>query len=139
MREFFRGWRRKVGAATLVIACLVTSAWVRSQSMADDIFFTVGDRRHHLRSAYDRFFWGGWPAEGRHGVHRSSDRIEDLEAADFNWGLYWFRETPPNSSIHWTTPYSNVTPILTLLSAWLLLSKPRPAAKAEAPAETPNA
>lgn len=138
-REFFKPWRRRIGVVTLVLACVLMAGWVRSQSMADDIYFTAGDRRNHLRSAYGQFFWGGWPAEGRQSFHRSSDRIADLEAEDFNWGSSWFRETPPNCSIHWATPYSYVTPFLTLLSAYLLLSKPRPATKPEpAPTTDPD-
>jgi hypothetical protein len=35
MREFFRGWKRKTGAVTLVMACLFMASWVRSLSMID--------------------------------------------------------------------------------------------------------
>ena len=30
MRDFFRGWRRKVGVVTLVLACVFTGFWVLS-------------------------------------------------------------------------------------------------------------
>ncbi len=35
MREFFHGWQRKAGVATLVMACLVTSVWLRSLTYED--------------------------------------------------------------------------------------------------------
>lgn len=123
MCDFFTGWRRKAGCVTLIVACAVSSMWIRSRSIADDIFLTVGDRRLHLRSAYGQFFWGGWPAEGRSHFHQNSDRIEDLEAEGFNWARFGLREMPPNNSVHWAVPGSYLAIPLTLLSAWLLLGK----------------
>jgi len=35
MGEFFKGWRRKTGVVTLVMACVFMSAWVRSQTTID--------------------------------------------------------------------------------------------------------
>src|SRR4051812_18429979 len=32
MQEFFRGWRRKLGVVTLVIACILAAGWGRSLS-----------------------------------------------------------------------------------------------------------
>ncbi len=43
MREFFRGWRRKLGCVTLALACIVTTLWVRSLSRVDDVFFPFGN------------------------------------------------------------------------------------------------
>ena len=37
MREFFHGWRRKLGVTTLVLAAAVTAAWFRSQFYWDHI------------------------------------------------------------------------------------------------------
>ncbi len=41
MREFFRGSKRKVGCVTLVLACLSTLGWVRSQSATDVVAFVA--------------------------------------------------------------------------------------------------
>ena len=38
MREFFKGWRRKVGCALLVMACAVMAHWFRSQLIEDEIY-----------------------------------------------------------------------------------------------------
>ena len=40
MREFFRGWRRKAGTVTLVMACVLSLLWYRSQFFGDRL--TVG-------------------------------------------------------------------------------------------------
>ena len=37
MREFFRGWRRKTGCVTLVMACALIGAWLRSYVICDEI------------------------------------------------------------------------------------------------------
>ena len=37
MKEFFRGWRRKVGSTTLVMACVAMVGWMRSISTVDII------------------------------------------------------------------------------------------------------
>jgi hypothetical protein len=35
MREFFCGWKRKIGISTLGLACGIAMAWVRSIAIAD--------------------------------------------------------------------------------------------------------
>ena len=39
MREFFRGWRRKVGVVTLVLALVFMGGCVRSQAFVDTLTF----------------------------------------------------------------------------------------------------
>ena len=41
MREFFQGWRRKVGVVTLVMACVLTAGWVRSFLIRDILSINV--------------------------------------------------------------------------------------------------
>lgn len=43
MKEFFRGWRRKAGVVTLLMACVITTLWMRSLSHADDLFIPFGN------------------------------------------------------------------------------------------------
>jgi hypothetical protein len=47
MGEFFLGWRRKIGVATLAIACLLMSVWVRSIRRVDVLHYRgeLGDIR----------------------------------------------------------------------------------------------
>ena len=35
MREFFRGWKRKLGVVSLVMACVFMAGWVRSSLLTD--------------------------------------------------------------------------------------------------------
>jgi hypothetical protein len=39
MREFFRGWRRKLGCVTLGLACVVTVFWLRSLATPNESLF----------------------------------------------------------------------------------------------------
>lgn len=43
MGEFFRGWRRKVGCLTLVMACLTMGGWIRSLFRTDEVMIWEGD------------------------------------------------------------------------------------------------
>src|SRR5689334_20227541 len=42
MLTFFHGWRRKMGAAALVMACVLMAGWLRSQ-IAIDVFAITDD------------------------------------------------------------------------------------------------
>lgn len=44
MREFFRGWKRKVGVVTLVIACQFMVGWLRSIYYEDSVLIRTGSR-----------------------------------------------------------------------------------------------
>ena len=46
MSEFFQGWRRKIGAVTLTMACVVMGLWVRSSFLGDSLAFSVGGDRY---------------------------------------------------------------------------------------------
>ena len=40
MGEFFKGWRRKVGVLTLLIACVFAAGWIRSPPRFELIVFS---------------------------------------------------------------------------------------------------
>ena len=48
MREFFQGWRRKVGVATLLLACLLMFVWLRSYRNRDTLQFYAGHQHVYL-------------------------------------------------------------------------------------------
>jgi hypothetical protein len=81
MREFFKGWRRKVGIATLFLALVFTGGWVKSATDRDVICVPNGNLTDQL------------PMSGRIGVCWSSDHIEgDREVPGFQLevtGLYF--------------------------------------------------
>lgn len=148
MLTFFHGWRRKTGAATLVLACVFTCGWVRSRNTRDYIRFTTKKAMYSCGSQPDGLTW------------------KQFETPDFN---LWFA-SPPNTSIYFqinlrkpkfdvfasdapepkflgfhaseipnqgregrlvirVVPYWSIVIPLTVLSAYLLLSKPRPKPK----------
>ena len=53
MREFFRGWRRKVGCVTLVMAIAFTIGWVRSTIMADFVGAICDGTTTYYAVSYD--------------------------------------------------------------------------------------
>jgi hypothetical protein len=57
MREFFQDRRRQVGCVTLALACIVTSAWVRSLSVCDCVGLTIANRDFQLISVHGRLVW----------------------------------------------------------------------------------
>jgi hypothetical protein len=82
MREFFRGWRRKAGVFTLVLACAVTALWVRSLSCCDHIHWVSGiDEVQIIESTSGLIQWekiSGGMIEGGHCM-RVTDRDESSQ------------------------------------------------------------
>ncbi len=151
MSEFFRGWRRKSGVVTLMMACLFAAGWVRSQHIVDCI--CVGrnpGRFHHLCS--DTFgIWSAYTCyrQTHQGVTtrllpefwcRSFEKPFRPIAPDFEFstdhytvrtfcGFYFALATQNDDSIieeesTWIIPYWSIVIPLTFLSALLLLTKP---------------
>ena len=57
MREFFKGWRRKVGLAALVMACVVMGAWMRSQFTSDVFCWSIGHESEVVISGNGALSW----------------------------------------------------------------------------------
>ena len=98
MREFFRGWRRKVGCFTLVMVC-----WLMAQTL--------------LLREYNAELWEAF--------ERSKESIDHEYKPDGT--IVW---DYGNGAIHVLrrfsfVPYLAIVIPLTLLSAYLILSKPR--------------
>lgn len=151
MQDFFNGWRRKAGMATLGLACILTCGWLRSFYASDWILFPTGDGTggsgHLLLSAEGSFFCGlnvypysniRWKS-----IHWQSDQADEylptLEAMEPTWYLHSCGFNvgraellfPPDFHVEVDVfclmPYWSIVLPLTLLSAWLLLSKPQKA------------
>lgn len=97
MREFFQGWKRKIGVVTLLMACVLLAGWIRSQSIRDEFLLT------------------DYGCGSRHFLCSHRGEIQDIE---YNSLL---REEQTSHRCSYALP----TIPLTLLSAWLLLSRPR--------------
>ncbi|MDB5344449.1 MAG: hypothetical protein JWP89_2826 [Schlesneria sp.] len=60
MKDFFHGWRRKIGYVTLALALALAAIWVRSTRIDDAIRFTIADRTNLLRSSERGLHWYAW-------------------------------------------------------------------------------
>lgn len=116
MMGYFKLRRRKVGVITLVVACVFVAGWVRSNLADDRISFDAFERTISIVSAS-----GGIACESR----KFSDIWDALQSRR---GSTWDRgvkvASPPINRPQ-IIPYWSIVIPLTLLSAWLLLSKPR--------------
>jgi len=50
MRDFFKGWRRKIGVLTLGLACAFAAAWIRSEVTCDSIQVIINGHKYRLYS-----------------------------------------------------------------------------------------
>ena len=148
MREFFKGWRRKVGCVTLVKACMMTVMWVRSSCIFDSAMLSIGDLRLLFMSN-----------NHKSGVILHKDRPIDIVIVEVTDGRkivnFWRFDKSRFESQHFMfkpivagvgkvfcsdgsrlseitlMPYWVVAIPLTLLSAYLLLSTPRKRTEAD--------
>lgn len=119
MREFFRGWRRKVGGFALVMACVFTGMWVRSYVVCDAVghFDAAGDLRQ-LTSV------SGWlvllysPYQGDPPPPLAVWAWDTIAADSFRGGAGCSDEELP-------IPYLLLALPTTLISAYLILWKPK--------------
>lgn len=145
MVEFFRSWKRKLGVVALVMAGLFAGAWVRSLVCSDAVFVASkgGKRVYTLRTFHNCFVWEAvesqfdvMTTDGWHYTRGRSPRHDALiQFQDYQWRWTWngfdlgeHRFEPLAwERTYWTVPYWSIVLLLILTSAWLLLSKPRPA------------
>ena len=126
MREFFRSWKRKVGVVTLVIACVVMMEWMRSYVAMDVLRFGGNKRQQGVVSLNGELCWWAWNVSEVDWSLQPNERpISDAVAHE----LTARRETSTygDGRREWIIPHRVIVLPLTLFSAYLLLSKPRPA------------
>ena len=137
MDGYFKPLRHKIGMLTLVLACVFTGGWVRSNFCRDAIAWEPGPLAIGVISGdsmigigagifRDQFEWV-LP------IFDTSDFIpyaDELECQDMKWNLAGIRlgtskEPPPATEVMYIAdiPYPYAAIPLTLLTAWLLLSK----------------
>jgi hypothetical protein len=118
MRDVFRGWDRKVGFVVLLVACVLTIAWIRSLTTTDYLAFqfkepTAGVKFTAFRSHAGEIGWQDLSMfEGYCPVGWSSSPRDLQKLSDEQFMLAFV-----------TVPYWWVVLPLTLISAWLLLFK----------------
>lgn len=144
MPGYFKPWRRKFGVVTLVLVCQFTAAWVRSKVIQDEFTYATGATSgqiiatkdghllwmifHNVRPTLlpDFPYWSNEPFQ-------TFDKFYTDKSKTWKWrfcGFYSGTAPNPKSTIFLVSFWSIVIP-LTLISVWLLLSKPRTARKPE--------
>jgi hypothetical protein len=133
MRGFFKGWKRKLGVVTLGLACLFAAGWVRSLSVRDATRFTVTARQNAISSAEGHISWVAWNAN----VFRNSDALwisRALVRGKWAWTCFDTDDFEGVAGrVALAIPYFAIVIPLSLLSAWLVLSKPKPKHKTAVP------
>jgi len=151
MGEFFKGWRRKIGVLTLVTACAMSGMWIRSLTIRDVLAWKCFNVDFAIRSfeaglGWQRyspsdpntsvgwltdsgkkfFYFDPWWTYENFDVVATTSR---MDWAGFNFGsIEWTTLTdPPKKGAFavWIIPYWSLILPLTLLSAYLLVAKPR--------------
>jgi len=152
MGEFFKGWRRKTGCITLAVACAFMAGWVRSQITVDCLILHTNEQtRDFLTSSHsglswerDRetltdatMYWEGsdwfvfWSIPGKPeiegGFFQTGTIKRRFEWCGFCIGelIYDDRQDSRIELSLYEVPYWSIVIPLILLSAYLLLSKPR--------------
>src|SRR4051812_44068427 len=77
MRELFKGWRRKFGVVTLVVACVFTAGWVRSLTNGNSLFLLALGKRHIVASERGALWWTTtWATDG--------SKLQDFQRINWN-------------------------------------------------------
>jgi hypothetical protein len=144
MREFFRGWKRKVGCVTLVLAGLFAIGWVRSLTIEDNFSFLAFEHFECFKSrraAISRVSWEKSPKSTLrvYPISFHSNEINAAESFDlvpmpFGAGAHLGMQRA-----HMSIRYRSIVIPLTAISAWLLLAKSRTRIKPPATPVSENA
>lgn len=142
MLSYFHPLRRKVGVVMLSLSCLLAIGWVRSLQVRDivgigpvsETIICGASNRHmlllvllpieHLQNGPTLPFWR--TAEAKPTI-RDCFAVIKSEQCWLGFG-YLITDSQPESghlATAFAVPYWSIVLPLTLLSAWLLLSKPR--------------
>jgi hypothetical protein len=143
MCEFFRGWRRKIGVLTLLMACLLAAAWVRSLIITDLICIPFGQlteevfvseegkltwqriREEDPASVPTHLLWKCFYS-GVGGVDDDDPPVSHCRFLGIEVGEYTSKQMGSAfPSAFCSIPYWLFVIPLTLVSVFLMLSKPR--------------
>jgi hypothetical protein len=138
MTAYFKSLRRKLGVATLAMACMFSGGWVRSLYIMDTFAFShlpnelllvsgdgvVGWQTISATSIGSLFDGFRWHSQMPRSIEDIFNRAESLNK--WHWNGFGVMQLD-NSTRLGCIPYWSLVIPLTLLSAWLLLSKPRTA------------
>ena len=135
MGDYFEPLRRKIGVVALLMACVFVAMWLRSLLVQDIISFPIGyatarkikstDGYLIIRKSFaQRVQVSSWPIWEVH----EPIRLEEIAAKSNDsrmWRFCGIDVFERGLFVWWVISYWVGIIPLTLLSAWLLLSKPR--------------
>ena len=124
MREFFKGWRRKAGVVTLMMACAMTALWNYTRTVRSETVFPLGSRLNVVYGFEGCVYWVGYDMPLRWGFRtgfRSRDWLEQFSVRDFDSMWAELEEKRRFQMQYWNFRPGNVVIPLTVLSACLLL------------------
>jgi hypothetical protein len=130
MGDYFKPLRRKIGVLTLVMALVIMGGWARSFAIADIGSLAVTDwgRTFELHSHNGTMEWHVFRSNPISCPDWISCPIINYQRV----ATIGLSVNGCGEQIHsMTGPHWSIALPLTLLSAWLLLRKPRPAKKAD--------
>jgi hypothetical protein len=145
MREFFRGWRRKAGCVALVMACVVTGCSLRARIVCDEFLFgnghgaeirAIGLHRVGIKwTVYEDpavVFSAGWNSHPYAVGGDSFEKVLREHPREWEWRISGFSSgqirnisSDGDRLTFQIVPYWFLIIPLTLLSAYLILWKPR--------------
>ena len=106
----------------LAMACVLTVWWMRSYTVVGEaVWFGIGTRQQMMVSLAGRISWKSYPVSGEAVWAVRSYGKSDPMLSEIWLDLKW------SSLSGWSVPYWSLVLPLTLLSAWLILIKPRKA------------
>ena len=123
MREFFKGWRRKAGLVTLAMACVLMLGWMRSRMVYDQCIWADSNHKNVVYSLNGEFGWLRWSTNRSQQMSFGSVPMGSEDEA--KWRMLHDMIRVMHEAREWTCPYWCLAIPLTLLSAWLILGKPR--------------
>ena len=129
MREFFKGWRRKIGCVALVMACAFLCGWVRSLYATDTVIRSVNHTTEGVFSTEGSFGW--FKQDHPEIINRSAfweasvGEFGTISDPTFVWSWNGFSSIESQSGRASSIPYWSIVIPLTLLSAYLIVWKPR--------------
>ena len=104
MWPIFRGWRRKAGCTTLVLACVFAAVWARSSLAYDEVSVTIRGRQTCVISVGSRFYWCSWT--------RTNVR-------QHKWAT-WTVQSAWTDGSRWASPYRHsIEDRVSLVESWL--------------------
>lgn len=140
MREFCKPWRRKLGSLGLLMACLFMAGWVRSFNRGDCVSFYFGSTTtKYLISGSQSLSWESgedrvahrlisFPKLSGYAIVPLGDAPDEYTKwlwRGLGFGIGKIAFASGDNFSFWRVPYWSTVAPLTLLSACLLLSKPK--------------